>query len=59
MAPQLTHPRLSLLHASRRSYLRADYSIDCSDTEAWGSYKRVELLAWLGILLYPVGRPAC
>ena len=40
-----------------RSYLRADYAIECSDTEASGSYKRVELLAWLGILLYPVGRP--
>jgi len=34
----------------RRSFLRADYAVDCSDT-------RVELLAWLGILLYPVGRP--
>lgn len=40
-----------------RSYLRADYAIECSNTEASGSYKRVELLAWLGILLYPVGRP--
>ena len=46
------------LFARRRSYLRADYAIDCSDTEeAWGGYKRVELLAWFGILLYPVGRP--
>ena len=36
----------------RGYYLRADYAIDCSDME---SYKRVELLAWLGILLYPVG----
>ena len=41
-----------------RSFLRADYAIECSNTEAWGSYKRVEKLAWLGILLYPVGRPA-
>ena len=40
-----------------RSFLRADYAIECSDTEAWGTYKRVELLAWFGILLYPVGRP--
>ena len=43
----------TLLH--RRSYLRADYAIECSDTNAWSSYKRVELLAWLGIMLYPVG----
>ena len=34
-----------------RSFLRADYAIEC-DTEA---YARVEQLAWLGILLYPVG----
>ena len=34
-----------------QSFLRADYSIEC-DTEA---YARVEQLAWLGILLYPVG----
>lgn len=34
-----------------RSFLRADYAIEC-DTEA---YTRVEQLAWLGILLYPVG----
>ena len=38
-----------------RSFLRADYGIECgTDT-----YARVEQLAWLGILLYPVGRPAC
>ena len=43
----------TLLH--RRSYLRADYAIECSDADAWSSYKRVELLAWLGIMLYPVG----
>ena len=34
-----------------RSFLRADYAIECY-TE---TYTRVELLAWLGILLYPVG----
>ena len=34
-----------------RSFLRADYAIECY-TE---NYTRVELLAWLGILLYPVG----
>ena len=34
-----------------QSFLRADYAIEC-DTEA---YARVEQLAWLGILLYPVG----
>lgn len=33
------------------SYLRADYAIECN-TEA---YVRVERLAWVGILLYPVG----
>ena len=54
-APYLS--RILAYTSTRRSYLRADYAIDCSDTEAWGSYKRVELLAWLGILLYPVGRP--
>ena len=53
-APYLS--RILAYTSTRRSYLRADYAIDCSDTEAWGSYKRVELLAWLGILLYPVGR---
>ena len=41
----------------RLSYLRADFAIECSNTEAGSSYSRVELLAWLGILLYPVGRP--
>ena len=34
-----------------KSFLRADYAIECN-TEA---YARVEQLAWLGILLYPVG----
>ena len=43
---------------NERSFLRADYAIECSEKDAWGSYKRVKLLAWLGILLYPVGRPA-
>ena len=34
-----------------QSFLRADFAIEC-DTEA---YDRVERLAWVGILLYPVG----
>ena len=34
-----------------QSFLRADFAIEC-DTEA---YNRVERLAWVGILLYPVG----
>ena len=34
-----------------QSFLRADFAIEC-DTEA---YDRVERLAWIGILLYPVG----
>ena len=36
---------------SGQSYLRADYAVECSST----AYARVELLAWLGILLFPVG----
>ena len=34
-----------------RSFLRADYAIECYTED----YTRVEHLAWLGILLYPVG----
>ena len=34
-----------------RSFLRADYAIECYTED----YARVVLLAWLGILLYPVG----
>ena len=34
-----------------RSYLRADYAIECHTEE----HRRVEQLAWLGIFLYPVG----
>lgn len=57
-APCISRVLTRNLFVRRRSYLRADYAIDCSDTEeAWGGYKRVELLAWCGILLYPVGRP--
>ena len=34
-----------------QSFLRADYAIECYTED----YARVVLLAWLGILLYPVG----
>lgn len=39
-----------------RSYLRADYSIECSTaTHVSEEYEAVRFLAWTGILLYPVG----
>ena len=34
-------------------FLSADYSLDCNDAE----YRRVFLLAWVAIALYPVGVP--
>ena len=34
-----------------QSFLRADYAIECYTED----YARVTLLAWLGILLFPVG----
>ena len=34
-------------------FLRADYSLDCTDAE----YRRVRFLAWVAIALYPVGVP--
>ena len=34
-----------------RSYLRADYAVECGTD----SHRRVRDVAWLGIFLYPVG----
>ncbi len=37
--------------SNERSYLRADYAVECDSEE----HSQVKQLAWLGILLYPVG----
>ena len=34
-----------------RSFLRADYAIECGTAD----HRLVQSIAWLGILLYPVG----
>ena len=34
-----------------RSFLRADYAVECGTEE----HRQVQSIAWLGILLYPVG----
>ena len=39
-----------------REFLRADYALECSTaTYVSKEYESVKTLAWLGILLYPVG----
>jgi len=46
--------RLQISPTETRSYLYADYSIECYE----GSYNMYMILALVGVLLYPIGIPA-